>query len=295
MNCKSFPIIKVTILLLVLGLVAYMVLYPINYLKPVERITVRDTTIIVNASNPSAADSVYRVFYKSKIDSIQNVLYDVNSKYQQEIDTSINKMNGWVAFWTSVVTFILSIAGLWQYLKVRSHDEKFSKQEKEVNDKLERKEYEINHFQSVLNANFELMSNRFRVENNLGLIMRTLAAIHDPSMVFDIAERRILVIEFIGKISKSLDEYSRFLLFVPVNTEVRDNYVCILMNIRLFLIRSTILFRSYNVNGEIRRFVDLVRQVEENIKNQSSVRENSVRRIVRGLNELQETMKRDSW
>lgn len=271
-----------------------MVFYPIYYLKPVDRIHVRDTTIVKNVSNPAVADSVYRVFYQAKLDSIQNVLNDVNSKYQQDIDTSINKMNGWVAFWTSVITFILSITGLWQYLKVKNHDEKFCKLEKEVNDKWERKEYEINNCLSMLNADFALMSNRFRVENNLGLIMRTLSAIHDPSMVFDVAERRILVIEFIGKISKSIDEYSRYLQCVPVDTEVRDNYICILMNIRLFLIRSTILFRSYNVNGDIRSFVNLVRQVEENIKNQTTVSENSVRRIVRGLNALQNTMKRDS-
>ena len=111
MNWKSIPVTKVVIFILIVGLVVFVVFYPLKYLKPIERFPVKDTTIIMNVSNPAAADSVYRLFYQAKIDSIQNVLNDVNNKYQQEIDTSINKMNGWVGFWISIITCIISIAG----------------------------------------------------------------------------------------------------------------------------------------------------------------------------------------
>lgn len=294
MNWKSIPFTKVVIFILIVGLVVFVVFYPLKYLKPIERFPVKDTTIIMNVSNPAAADSVYRLFYQAKIDSIQNVLNDVNNKYQQEIDTSINKMNLWVGFWISIITFFISIAGLWQYLQVKNHDEKFRNLKKDLDSEWDSKKYEIDNFMSRLDANQKFISDRLKVESNLVLLMRTVSAIHDPAMVFDIAERRILVIEFMGKISKLINDYSRHLLQQPVDIEVKDNYVCILMNVRLFLIRSTILFRSYIVNDEIRNFVIKLRDVENSIKNQASLSDECVTPIVTGLNELQNTMKRDS-
>lgn len=290
MNWKSIPFTKVVIFILIVGLIAFVVLYPLYCLKPIERFPVKDTTIIMNASNPAAADSVYRLFYQTKIDSIQNVLNDVNNKYQQEIDTSINKMNGWVGFWISIITFIISIAGLWQYLQVKNHDNKFRIQKNRINQGLNDNKKVINDAKSKLDNEIK----RFCIESNLGLFMRTISAIHDPAMVFDIAERRILVIEFMGKISQSINDYSSHLLQNPIDIEVRDNYVCILMNVRLFLIRSTILFRSYIVNDEIRNFVVKLRDVENRVKNQASLSDECVAPIVTGLNELQNTMKRDS-
>lgn len=294
MNLKSIPYTKVVIFILIFGLIAFVVLYPLYCLKPIERFPVKHTTIIMNASNPAAADSVYRLFYQTKIDSIQNVLNDVNNKYLQEIDTSINKMNGWVGFWISIITFIISIAGLWQYLQVKNHDERFRNLKKDLDSKWDSKKYEIDNFRSKLDADQKFLSDRLKVESNLVLLMRTISAIHDPAMVFDIAERRILVIEFMGKISKLINDYSRHLLQQPVDIEVKDNYVCILMNVRLFLIRSTILFRSYIVNDEIRNFVIKLRDVEKRVKNQTSLRDECITSIVTGLNELQNTMKRDS-
>lgn len=294
MNWKSIPFTKVVIILLIVGLIAFVVIYPHNCLRPIERFPVKDTTIVMNVSNPAAADSVYRLFYQAKIDSIQNVLNDVNNKYLQEIDTSINKMNGWVGFWISIITFILSIAGLWQYLQVKNYDEKFRNIKKDIYSQWDSKEYEIDNFMSRLDADQKFISDRLKVESNLVLLMRTISAIHDPAMVFDIAERRILVIEFMGKISKLINDYSRHLLQQPVDVEVKDNYVCILMNVRLFLIRSTILFRSYVVNDEIRNYVVKLREVENRIKNQASLSDECVAPIVTGLNELQNTMKRDS-
>lgn len=294
MNWKSIPFTKVVIFILIVGLIAFVVIYPHNCLRPIERFPVKDTTIVMNVSNPAAADSVYRLFYQAKIDSIQNVLNDVNNKYLQEIDTSINKMNGWVGFWISIITFILSIAGLWQYLQVKNYDEKFRNIKKDIYSQWDSKEYEIDNFMSRLDADQKFISDRLKVESNLVLLMRTISAIHDPAMVFDIAERRILVIEFMGKISKLINDYSRHLLQQPVVVEVKDNYVCILMNLRLFLIRSTILFRSYVVNDEIRNYVVKLREVENRIKNQASLSDECVAPIVTGLNELQNTMKRDS-
>lgn len=74
------------------------------------------SSTIIHGSTDSASCAIL----SAKIDSIQKVTNRIDTQYQQDIDTMINKMNTWVGYWMTLLTFILMIVSIWQFLNVRN-------------------------------------------------------------------------------------------------------------------------------------------------------------------------------
>ena len=76
-------------------------------------------------------DSITMQEYSQRLDSIQHVLEDVRSQYQAEINIGIDRLNAWVGFWLAILSLILLLSGIKQYLDSRNYEEKWKKIEEE--------------------------------------------------------------------------------------------------------------------------------------------------------------------
>lgn len=78
----------------------------------------QESTLCTN--NYSSIDSTSYASLTTMVDSIKTVMNRIDSQYQQNIDTMINKMNTWMGFWMTILTFILMIVSIWQFLNVKN-------------------------------------------------------------------------------------------------------------------------------------------------------------------------------
>lgn len=73
-----------------------------------------------------------------KVDSLSTIVDRINSQYVSVIDMLINKFNTWVGFWLALLSLILLIVSVWQYLKIDKYKERIDKLEVDSKKEAER-------------------------------------------------------------------------------------------------------------------------------------------------------------
>lgn len=70
----------------------------------------------------------------ARMDNMQQTINRIDNQYLQNIDTMINKMNTWTGYWLTLLTFILMIISIWQFLNVKNIREEYNGMKKQASD-----------------------------------------------------------------------------------------------------------------------------------------------------------------
>ena len=127
-KCNHITIIQFLLFLL---LIILAILFFWEAEKPMRDKVCVERTQMVIPIKITPKDSITMQEYSQRLDSIQHVLEDVRSQYQAEINIGIDRLNAWVGFWLAILSLILLLAGIKQYLDSRNYEEKWKKIEEE--------------------------------------------------------------------------------------------------------------------------------------------------------------------
>lgn len=264
-------------------LIAFMVLMPVLMIGfflraviPALKVIPQETTHVECSVKVAPQDSAQLVKITQRLDSVQSVLSDIRGQYQDDINIGIDRLNSWVGFWLALLAFILMIAGIWQYLKVRQYDSEWQAMLKDWNAEkqtLLAKGAKIDNRLKVLQTESNQLKDKFQLENIIFNLLRTMSSIHDPLMLLKEDKRKPMVLGYLGKIQNLLQRYKDCVK----NVDGTDNdycliYLLILTNFRLAMSRSLILFANPGANVQIRRFLEYVEKEESNIRSEKIVK-----------------------
>lgn len=239
----------------------------------------------------SQQDSVKFASYTRRLDSMENELGMIRDQYQTDINIGIDRLNSWVGFWLAILAVVLLMAGVWQYMQVKKHDDDW----KNLSDDYDSKIDNIKKLKTEVEEERTALKDKLRIETTLFNLLRTMAALHDPLMLPRDDERKQRIIEYLAKAQELLIQYR------SLKQKESDKNLCkeedslilclIFTNFRLNICRCVALFTSPSVSIKAKCFLDYV----ENEENRLSTRENmpidSLNRFIGELGVLLKTLK----
>lgn len=281
------------IIVLFIFLLVIAVLFFCHAEIPPLRNICRMTTNIETSMKVSPVDSVEFSSYASRLDSIQSVLTDVRDQYQDDINIGIDRLNSWIGFWLTILTLVLLLAGVWQYIQVRHHDREWEKQQDEWKNEKEKIGDEFKKLQDERS----LLREEYQVENTIFNLLRTMGAVHDPMMLLQADNRKQLILEYLERIQIFLLRYAKVKSKYEANVDIADEYLIyelILVNLRVTVCRSKPLFTSPSANVRMITFLDYVEKEEKNFRETKSVDEMFFQKFNKELGVLIDGLKLDS-
>lgn len=280
----------IVILLLLLLSVAACVFFW-SAITPVEQNIKWIHSEVKPSTEISQQDSVKFASYTRRLDSMENELGMIRDQYQTDINIGIDRLNSWVGFWLAILAVVLLMAGVWQYMQVKKHDDDW----KNLSDDYDSKIDNIKKLKTEVEEERTALKDKLRIETTLFNLLRTMAALHDPLMLPRDDERKQRIIEYLAKAQELLIQYR------SLKQKESDKNLCkeedslilclILTNFRLNICRCVALFTSPSVSIKAKCFLDYV----ENEENRLSTRENmpidSLNRFIGELGVLLKSLK----
>lgn len=169
------------------------------------------------------------------IDSIHIISPENTDK---SFDNYLSMFNNWIGFWLSILTLILMLAGIWQYLQIRRYDSEF----KEIKQDIEKKQKQLDDQLRDIEENYKKSMDRIKIETNLSIMLRALGSINDPLMLLDISERKQLLFHYLSECRALISQYSLCLNGEYYGHEVAMTFQYVLLNVRLCLCRMSSLY-----------------------------------------------------
>lgn len=301
-KCNHIAIVQFLLLLL---LVILAILFFWEAEKPMRDKICVERTQMVMPVKITPQDSITMQEYSQRLDSIQNVLEDVRSQYQAEINIGIDRLNAWVGFWLAVLSLILLLAGIKQYQDSRNYEEKWKKIEEEY--KLSEKQIEDNGSKikdslSCLKKEQELFKNKLRLENTLFNLLRTMSALHDPLMMQESHERKQMVVRYLENTQILLREY-----FDNLSNATQTDGDCIVKkkderlilelifsNMKFNICRIWTLFSKPGAGVSISDFIQYIETNEKEIKESLAFKKIRGDELIIRLGQLISTLKSES-
>ena len=166
--------------------------------------------------------------YAYRVDSINSIVKKLDSQYVSTIDMMIDKLNTWLGLWMGILTLILGLVSVWQYLKINKYEERIEKLEtnnqnliKEIKDKENKieddfskhiKEFEKqqNDYEDKLNADFRNRSKEHRystLENRVTSVLLCLSSIPDPQLLSSTSDRKKQLVFYMRLMSNHFAKY----------------------------------------------------------------------------------------
>lgn len=280
----------IVILLLLLLSVAACVFFW-SAITPVEQNIKWIHSEVKPSTEISQQDSVKFASYTRRLDSMENELGMIRDQYQTDINIGIDRLNSWVGFWLAILAVVLLMAGVWQYMQVKKHDDDW----KNLSDDYDSKIDNIKKLKTEVEEERTALKDKLRIETTLFNLLRTMAALHDPLMLPRDDERKQRIIEYLAKAQELLIQYR------SLKQKESDKNLCkeedslilclIFTNFRLNICRCVALFTSPSVSIKAKCFLDYV----ENEENRLSTRENmpidSLNRFIGELGVLLKSLK----
>ena len=277
----AFMIISFSCLLL------FIILFWCNYPQFCTHCSSACDTLVTN--NYVCCDSSSYSALVSKVDSIQTVINRIDSQYQQNIDTMVNKMNTWMGYWMTLLTFILMIVSIWQFLNVRNMWDEFKdinnnidKKIKEITDKREEIDRELNNFHSMV----QLLSS-IKAINSL-----SDAKLNNISHKSDIKYCLDNIIISLSKIEQSINKEqsgNNALLVSKFNNEIVMVLPLIIMNVRESLYQVKFYCESVVDNIRFNTLQDNLSELERSIRSHRVISDddkNEFYKLITDLTEL---------
>ena len=183
-------------------------------------------------SNYVCYDSLSYSALVSKVDSIQTVINRIDSQYQQNIDTMVNKMNTWMGYWMTLLTFILMIVSIWQFLNVRNMWDEF----KDINNNIDKKIKEITDKRAEIDRQLTKFYSMFQLLSSIKAInSQSDAQLNKISHRSDIKyclDNIIISLSMIEEFIKEEQSGNNALLVSKFNNEIVMVLPLIIMNVR---------------------------------------------------------------
>lgn len=283
--------LKGTVILLLLLLSVAACVFFWSAITPVEQSVKWIHSEVKPFTEISQQDSVKFASCSRRLDSMENELGKIRDQYQMDINIGIDRLNSWVGFWLAILAVVLLMAGVWQYMQVKKHDDDW----KNLSDDYDSKIDNIKKLKTEVEEERTALKDKLRIETTLFNLLRTMAALHDPLMLPRDDERKQRIIEYLAKAQELLIQYR------SLKQKESDKNLCkeedslilclIFTNFRLNICRCVALFTSPSVSIKAKCFLDYV----ENEENRLSTRENmpidSLNRFIGELGVLLKTLK----
>lgn len=208
-----------------------------------------------------------------KVDSLSTIVDKINGQYASVIDMLIDKFNTWVGFWLALLSLILLIVSVWQYLKIDKYKERINKLEEDSKEATEEIQIQMANLQKQAKVYLDTQISIHQystLENRMTSLLLCMSSVPDPQVFSDSEERKEQVNYYLGLVSGLLIKYFKLIEQECECHKLPEGTVAcipmVLLNLRLSLIRIQGMFRD---PGIYIAFVKLINQIE---KNEASIR-----------------------
>lgn len=284
-----------TVILLLLLLAVAACVFSKSAITPIEQNVKWIHSEVKPFTEISQQDSVKFASYTRRLDSMENELGMIRDQYQMDINIGIDRLNSWVGFWLTILTVVLLMAGVWQYMQVKKHDDDWKNMSDDYDSKIE----DIEKLKSEIEEERTALKDKLRIETTLFNLLRTMAALHDPLMLPRDDERKQRIIEYLDKAQELLIQYRT--LKQKENEKDKDKNLCkeedsmilclIFTNFRLNICRCVALFTSPSVSIKAKCFLDYVEKEENKLSTRKNMPIDSLNRFIGELGVLLKTLK----
>lgn len=208
-----------------------------------------------------------------KVDSLSTIVDKINGQYVSVIDMLIDKFNTWVGFWLALLSLILLIVSVWQYLKIDKYKERINKLEEDSKEATEKIQIQMSNLQKQAKVYLDTQISIHQystLENRMTSLLLCMSSVPDPQVFSDSEERKEQVNYYLGLVSGLLIKYFKLIEQESECHKLPEGTVAcipmVLLNLRLSLLRIQGMFRD---PGIYIAFVKLINQIE---KNEASIR-----------------------
>ena len=232
---------------------------------------------VVNIANKSVSDITR---YEHKVDSLSTIVDKINGQYASVIDMLIDKFNTWVGFWLAVLSLILLIVSIWQYLKIEKYEERINKLEKDsdvvvkdIRNQSESLEIQMSNLQKQAKVYLDTQISIHQystLENRMTSLLLCMSSVPDPQVFSDSEERKEQVNYYLGLVSGLLIKYFKLIEKESECHKLPEGTVAcipmVLLNLRLSLIRIQGMFRDPGIFIVFARMIKLIERNEATIR-----------------------------
>lgn len=288
---KSGCYLQGTVILLLLLLSVAACVFFKSAITPVEQNVKWIHSEVKPSTEINQQDSVKFASYTRRLDSMENELGMIRDQYQMDINIGIDRLNSWVGFWLAILAVVLLMAGVWQYMQVKKHDDDWKK----LSDDYDSKKKQIEKLKTAVEEERTALKDKLRIETTLFNLLRTMAALHDPLMLPRDDERKQRIIEYLTKAQELLIQYH------ILKQKESDKNLCngedslilclIFTNFRLNICRCVALFTSPSVSIKAKCFLDYVEKEENKLSTRENMPIDSLNSFIRELGVLLKTLK----
>lgn len=215
-----------------------------------------------------------------KIDSLSTIVDKINGQYASVIDMLIDKFNTWVGFWLALLSLILLIVSVWQYLKIDKYKERIdklevdSKKESEgIQKQSESLEIQMSNLQKQAKVYLDTQISIHQystLENRMTSLLLCMSSVPDPQVFRDSEERKEQVNYYLGLVSGLLIKYFKLIEKESECHKLPEGTVAcipmVLLNLRLSLIRIQGMFRDPGIFIAFARMIKLIERNEATIR-----------------------------
>ena len=267
-------------------LLLFIILFWYNYPQFCTHCSSSCDTLATN--NYVCCDSSSYSALVSKVDSIQTVINRIDSQYQQNIDTMVNKMNTWMGYWMTLLTFILMIVSIWQFLNVRNMRDEFKDIKNNIDNKITEftdKRKEIDRELDIFHSVVRLLSSTKAI-NSLSDAQRNISHRSDIKYCLD------NIISSLSKIEQSINKEqsgNNGELISKNNNEIVMILPLIIMNVRESLCQVKFYCESVVDNIRFNTLQDNLSELERSIRSHRVISDddkNEFYKLITDLTEL---------
>ena len=276
----AFMIISFSCLLL------FIILFWCNYPQFCTHCSSACDTLVTN--NYVCCDSSSYSALVSKVDSIQTVINRIDSQYQQNIDTMVNKMNTWMGYWMTLLTFILMIVSIWQFLNVRNMRDEF----KDIKNNIDNKITEFTDKRKEIDRELDIFHSMVRLLSSTKAINSLSDAQLNISQRSDIKYCLDNIISSLSKIEQSINKEqsgNNGELVSKNNNEIVMILPLIIMNVRESLCQVKFYCESVVDNIRFNTLQDNLSELERSIRSHRVISDddkNEFYKLITDLTEL---------
>lgn len=245
---------------------------------------IKPTTTII--SGKEKGDSIILCSNEQRLEYVEGEMERIRDQYQMDISIGIDKLNSWIGFWLAILTFVLMLAGIWQYTQVRRHDAAWEQHKAEF-DKIKQ---EIESEREKLKN--ETLKEKTKLETTIFNLLRTLAALHDPMMLMSTDERKRNIYDYLHATQDLIMRYHQI--------ESKENFYnqdeclvfrLIFTNLRINLCRSFTLFSSPSASLKMQNFIRFLKQQEEAAHYSNSLQRGVIDDFLKRFGELMQVLR----
>lgn len=300
------PVLFIIGILIVIGTTYNKLLDAVNY-KPYSLDTcfVSKEYVINDISNKKVSKLTEEFnSYTYRVDSINSIVRKLDSQYVSTIDMMIDKLNTCIGLWMGILTLILGLVSVWQYLKINKYEERIEKLEtnnqkliaeiKDKEGKFEEKytkhiEYSVQRqssYEESLNADFNNRSKEHRystLENRMTSVLLCLSSIPDPQLLYTTSDRKKQLVFYIRLMSKHFAKYISLIKKEYQKNELPEDVALhipmMLLNLRLALIRIHGISKDFELHIYFFNLTNKIKESEDFVRGKSIINDDIIKNV----------------